>query len=106
MSFKSQRSKATDFNKKIKMEMLERDNYRCIFCGNAYSLTPSHYVSRASGGLGIIENGACLCISCHQALDQSSDREQMMLEFQMYLGRHYPDFEDVDRIFDRREWLK
>lgn len=104
--YKSARSKSTNFSKQVKIDMLRRDKYRCIFCGTSEGLTPAHYISRASGGLGIIENGACVCVKCHQALDHSTNRESMLLTFKQYLNYHHPGFIDENRIFDRREWLK
>lgn len=106
MTFKSARSNATNFDKETKVDMLRRDNYRCIFCKSSNGLTPAHYISRASGGLGILENGACVCVSCHQQLDQSSNRDAMLCTFKQYLNYHYPSFGDENRIYDRRIWLK
>ena len=103
--YKSKRSQATDFDKDTKIDMLRRDGYRCIFCSNSESLTPAHYISRAKGGLGILENGVCLCVQCHQALDQSPARAHLQLKLQRYLKIKHPDFKDEDRIYDRRQWL-
>ena len=105
MSFKSQRSKACDFSKETKIDMLRRDGYRCILCRASEGLTPAHYIARSSGGLGILENGACICIECHQSLDHSTSRQKLLEKFKAYLDKHYPDFTDKERIFNRRTWL-
>ena len=106
MSFKSQRSKATNFSKEVKIDMLRRDGYRCIFCKSSTGLTPAHFISRGAGGMGIVENGACVCVECHMLLDQSINRKDMLKEFRVYLDFHYPEFTDDDRVFNRRKWLK
>lgn len=105
MIYKSKRSRACDFDINVKREMLERDGYRCIFCGSAHGLTPAHYISRGAGGLGIIENGACVCVPCHNLLDASTNRIEMSKEFKKYLDNLYPDMDDDDRIYNRRNWL-
>lgn len=105
MSFKSERSKATDFSLEVKKQMLERDNYHCIFCSEL-NVTPAHYIPRSQGGLGIIENGVCLCVKCHQALDNGIAKNHLKEKVRRHLKRHYPNFKDEDRIYDRREWLK
>lgn len=104
--YKSARSKACDVSKEVRQQVLERDHHRCIFCGNQNNLTMAHYISRASGGLGIVENIASVCITCHQALDHSTNRESMLLTFRQYLNYNHPDFLNVDRVYDRRQWLK
>lgn len=99
--YKSKRSQATDFSKDTKIEMLRRDNYKCIFCSNSESLTPAHYISRAKGGLGILENGVCLCVQCHQALDQSPARFHLQLKVERYLNKKHPDFKQEDRTYKK-----
>ena len=105
MSFKSARSNACNFDLKTKQLMLERDNYKCIFC-TSLNVTPAHYLPRSQGGLGILENGVCLCVSCHQALDNGIAKEHLKLKVRRYLDKHYPGFTDVERTYNRREWLK
>lgn len=105
--YKSDRSNACDFDLETKKAMLKRDKEKCIFCPSRYNLTPAHYISRGSGGLGILENGACVCIVCHNRLDHSTERKYLLAQFKEYLDMLYPDFKDVDRIYDRRkDWYK
>lgn len=103
MSYKSKRSQATNFTNETKQEMLERDRYSCIFqgpgCGGG--LTPAHFIGRGQGGLGIKENGACVCMAHHTQLDHSTDRAGMLKEFRRYLERHYPGFTDTDRTYQK-----
>jgi 5-methylcytosine-specific restriction endonuclease McrA len=105
MVLKSNRSKACDFDLKTKQAMLERDNYRCIFC-SSLNVTPAHYLPRSAGGLGILENGVCLCVPCHQALDNGVAKKHLNLKVRRYLDKKYPGFTDVERTYNRREWLK
>lgn len=103
MTYKSKRSRATNFSTQTKQAMLERDRYSCIFqgpgCGGG--LTPAHYIGRGTGGLGILENGACVCMAHHQQLDHSVDRTKMLKEFKKYLDRHYPRFTDEQRRYEK-----
>lgn len=101
MAFKSKRSNATNFSIKVKNEMLSRDGYVCILCGSSYGLTPAHYIGRGRGGLGIIENGACICVECHMKLDQSAEGPILKERFKNYLDRFYPNFTDEQRTFKK-----
>ena len=98
---KSKRSKATDISSTVRKEVIKRDSPRdvpqCIFCGSLYSITIAHYVSRASGGLGIEQNLACVCFVCHSKLDQSVYRKSMLVQFERYLKRLYQDW-DVNKL--------
>ena len=93
---KSKRSKATDITNTVRKEVVKRDTPRdvpqCIFCGSVYNLQIAHYIPRSAGGLGIKENLACACYVCHSKLDQSTNRESMLVQFERYLRRCYPDW--------------
>lgn len=62
-----------------------------------------HFVPRSSGGLGIKENLALGCRSCHMMLDQSTKRREMMMYFERYLKSHYGEFERKDLIYKKYE---
>lgn len=102
--YKSNRSKATDFTIKVKKQMLERDDYGCIYC-SASNVTPAHYISRGRQGLGILENGACVCLECHVKLDHTTQGKEMQVKFKEYLDYLYPDFKDEDRKFNKWKYL-
>ena len=94
---KSKRSKATDISKDLRKVVMERDSHfspypTCIFCGNPYGLQIAHYIPRSAGGLGIKENLAFACYVCHSKLDQSNHRKPMLVQFERYLRRCYPDW--------------
>ena len=97
----SKRSKACDFSIKVKKQMIERDNNCCIICGSL-NITPAHYISRSKGGLGVIENGVCLCVECHTSYDNSKYRHSYKSYIKNYLDSFYPNFTDEQRKY--RKW--
>lgn len=97
---KSKRSKDCHFNKQTREKLFNRDGH-CIFCGTVYSLTAAHYISRAKGGLGILQNGVTLCLKCHRKLDQSTMRPHLLKQVREYLDKLYPDFPDEDRYYKK-----
>lgn len=88
---KTKRSKATDIPMSVKKKVWERDNHRCVVCGNNYNVMPNaHIVSRSKGGLGIETNIVTLCTSltplkCHDKYDNGTKKEK----------------EEIDRIICR-----
>lgn len=67
----SKRSKACEISQKVKEEVWNRDNYRCINCYKyvSKSCANAHYIKRSQGGLGIKENIVTLCPECHYQED-------------------------------------
>ncbi|AYP68793.1 hypothetical protein BpsM61_00019 [Bacillus phage vB_BpsM-61] len=54
------------FTEKIKEEIFERDQHRCIKCGSYYvDKVPHHVIYKSQGGEGIKRNGVCVCRLCH-----------------------------------------
>lgn len=49
----------------FKSEVMERDGYRCVECGNGNTLSVDHKISRARGGCDTKENCVTLCQICH-----------------------------------------
>ena len=53
------------FPKEIKEQIFERDNYRCVVCGNGkqngYEIHADHITPQAKGGKSTLENGQTLC---------------------------------------------
>ena len=64
---KSERTKALMITKDTKLQVWERDNHRCIFCGRyvEWNYANSHFIKRSQGGLGIPENIMTNCQECH-----------------------------------------
>ena len=48
-----------------RLEVMERDNYKCRMCGAGSSLSVDHIKSRGAGGTDDMENCRCLCLNCH-----------------------------------------
>lgn len=98
---KSKRSKACDISRAVKEAVWERDNHRCILCGNPNAMPNAHYLSRSQGGLGIEQNIVTLCLDCHRRLDQTSERANLIIAVGHYLELKYPGFRDEDRVYKK-----
>lgn len=97
------RTKACEISKKTKQRVYERDMGACIFCG-APGLPEAHVVPRSHGGLGVEQNIVTVCRTCHDKLDNSVHRQQMLGEAAEHLERFYPGWNPKDYIFDK--WHK
>lgn len=95
-----EQTKRTAIPKKVKMAVGARDNWSCIICHRA-GLPEAHYLRRSQGGLGIEQNVVTLCRECHEAFDNGAKRKEYGERIKAYLDRHYPDFCDADRKYDR-----
>lgn len=51
-------------------QIKQRDDQMCVKCRDESQLRVHHIIPIASGGEGVIDNGATLCKSCHDALHQ------------------------------------
>jgi hypothetical protein len=97
------RTKACAISKKTKEIVYKRDEGCCIFCG-APGLPEAHVVPRSHGGLGVPQNIVTVCRPCHDKMDNSLMRQQMLQEAAEHLKRFYPDWNEKDLIFDK--WHK
>lgn len=97
------RTKACAISIKTKEIVYERDGGCCIFCGHP-GLPEAHYVPRSHGGLGNPENIVTACRPCHDKLDNSTDRQQMLQVAAEHLGRFYPNWNEKNLIYDK--WQK
>lgn len=106
---KSRRAKACDITQVTKLEVWERDNGRCVICGNMYNVMPNaHYIPRSKGGLGIPQNIVTLCTEltenkCHRRYDFGSreEREELGGKIREYLQSKYPDW-DEEKLYYRK----
>lgn len=96
------RTRACAIPKEVKLIVYERDHERCIFCG-APGLPEAHVIPRSHGGLGVPQNIITVCRSCHDKLDNSTDRQQMLDVAVEYLGSYYPDISQTDVIYQKWE---
>lgn len=100
---KSKRARACDISAKVKREVWERDNHRCIICGSPQAMPNAHYIPRSRGGLGIPENIVTLCTmgGCHYKYDFGGleERERIGDQIKNYLKSIYPDWNEEDLIY-------
>lgn len=72
--------------------LFERDNFRCLYCGNMFSkkmLTRDHVVPRSQGGKDIWENVVAACRRCNQRKgDSLLERSNMQLLALPYRPNH------------------
>lgn len=97
------RTRACQISKKTKQRVYERDKECCIFCGEP-GLPEAHIVPRSHGGLGCEENIVTACRRCHDRLDNSTDRQQMIKAAADYLSSIYSGWNPSKYIYEK--WLK
>lgn len=81
-------TRKTDISPKVRQEVYERDNHRCILCGNP-NVQVAHYIPRSRLGLGIAENLVCLCVVCHFETDNGKNTKQYQKKIETYLKGKY-----------------
>lgn len=58
-----------DFTPEQKIEILKRDDYKCVICGRSakegYELHVDHILPKDKGGKATLENGQTLCSICN-----------------------------------------
>lgn len=96
-------TKATSIPKKVKMEVWERDNHRCIFCQKEvpWNLANSHYIKRSQLGMGIPENIMTNCLRCHNLFEESIYREKMKEFARNYLISKYDHWSEEMLIYKK-----
>jgi 5-methylcytosine-specific restriction protein A len=65
---KPRRTLNPDAYRKLRMNVLERDGWRCQSCGISESLQVHHIRSRSALGDDTAENLITLCADCHDRL--------------------------------------
>lgn len=99
------RTKACAISKKTKEIVYERDGGRCIFCG-APGLPEAHYIPRSHGGLGVPENIVTTCRPCHDKMDNSTARQQMLKKAAEHLRMIYPGWNEKKLVYDKWHYDK
>jgi 5-methylcytosine-specific restriction endonuclease McrA len=101
---KSRRSKATDIPMSVKKKVWERDEGKCVICGNSYNVMPNaHYIRRSKGGLGIEQNIFTACtnftpLKCHSNFDDFGiGKEAIVANFK----KHYEDWSEEDLVYKK-----
>lgn len=96
----NKRTRAVSIPAKVKRQVEERDHGLCIFCGKP-GRGEAHFISRAQGGLGIEENLLTVCRSCHELLDNSTDRKEMLRIAEEHLRSYYPYWDRSLLIYEK-----
>lgn len=116
---KSKRSKATDFTRETRQQIITRDSGKCLFCQMDYHMEKAtrldlgvrdimHYIPRSAGGLGIPQNAAVGCRYHHSMYDNGNAglHDEMRDIFREYLRAHYPVWDEKNLIYDKWSFLK
>lgn len=101
---KTKRSQACDIPQKVKNNVWERDNHRCVHCGTTATARPNaHYISRAKGGLGIEKNIVTLCFKCHHDYDNGTREQHGFIgkNIKAYLKPQYPNWNEKSLIYHK-----
>lgn len=97
----SKRTKACEIPQRVKYRVWERDGHRCIFCGSYKASPEAHIVSRAHGGLGIEKNIVTVCRRCHDRMDNSIHRPEMIQAAKEYVIRYYGSWSEDECTYKR-----
>lgn len=111
MAKKSKRAKACEFSQDTITAIMQRDNYKCLFCrlqkfGKSecdWIQDIMHYVNKSAGGLGIPQNGVLGCRYHHSLLDNGNKgyRQEMLQDMKEYLQSIYPDWKEEDLYYKK-----
>jgi 5-methylcytosine-specific restriction endonuclease McrA len=58
----------------LRKEVLDRDGWRCQFCGSSKDLQAHHVAYRSQLGDDALENLITLCATCHKKLHRPDSR--------------------------------
>lgn len=94
-------SKACDISSKVRQEVLKRDGNQCIICGANHGLQIAHYISRARLGLGIPQNLAVMCASCHFQYDNGKFHKEIKKAFEDHLKAHYDNWNKENLVYKK-----
>jgi hypothetical protein len=95
-------SKACDISPKVRREVTERDEGRCIVCGSYRMLQVAHYIPRSLLGLGIPQNLGLMCARCHFNYDNGFYHKEYKNLFRTYLMTKYPEWDESKLIYSKR----
>jgi len=104
------------FSDEIKQQIFERDNYRCVVCGNGlhngYEIHADHIAPRSKGGKSVLENGQTLC-SEHNMMKKNYGTTDFLRKYSMRMlkiARNISDnraevlFEKILKVLDKHEY--
>lgn len=61
----------------------------------------AHFIPRSHGGLGIEQNLLTVCRPCHDLLDNSTKRKEMLQAAEQYLRSIYPGWDKESLIYKK-----
>lgn len=62
--------------KDLRREVLERDHYACMYCGDKKGpFEADHVMPRSRGGLDLISNLVCACRTCNRSKGNKTPEE-------------------------------
>ena len=98
-------TKATDISMKVKKEVWERDNHKCIYCHCEVPLTcaNSHFIKRSQLGLGIPQNIVSACPICHDKYDFGINVQDMVNYTREYLKSKYKVWNEDMLIYKKNQ---
>lgn len=94
-------SKACDISPKVRKDVLERDDHRCVLCGKNKDLQIAHFIPRSKLGIGIPQNLVVLCTQCHFNYDDGYKCKYIKNFIESYLKAHYPDWNKQKIIYGK-----
>ncbi len=101
---KHRQTKRKEIEKKVKMEVWERDNKKCIFCGKCvpWNYANAHYIKRSAGGLGITKNIFTACEDCHRLQDNGLNSNVLTEYAKNYLKSIYKkEWREEDLVYKK-----
>lgn len=91
-------TKATSISMKVKKEVWERDNHKCIYCHREVPVecANSHFIKRSQLGKGIPQNIVSACSQCHDKYDFGINVQAMANYTREHLKSKYEDWNEED----------
>ena len=88
---------------KVKRIVWERDDHKCIFCGQTVPLNCAngHVIKRSQLGMGIPENVVTACPVCHNKYDFGTDIEEMISYTKEYLKSKYDNWNEEKLVYKK-----
>lgn len=94
------RSKALQITPEVREIVKERDGQMCILCPSKAD-DFAHIIEKSAGGLGIEENVASLCRTCHTKYDRYINREWYENKIAEYMNNQYENWQNINRVYQK-----
>jgi 5-methylcytosine-specific restriction endonuclease McrA len=77
--YKPTTGQRSEFPRNVRKQIKERDCGECYKCGSSYGIQIHHIISRAQGGRGVLDNGVCLCLVCHDKVTNNREERDKLI---------------------------